>query len=647
MENILQENKSRFVLFPIEHHDIWDYYKKAQQVFWTAEEIDLSQDLTDWDKLNEGEKHFVKHVLAFFAASDGIVNENLAENFVSEVQYTEAKFFYGFQIMMENVHCVSGNTLILTDQGQLDIKDCVNTYVNVWNGEVFSNVLIQETGIQNLYRVNLSDGNYLDCTDGHKWLIRTGNQLHPERCKTERIETKDLKEGDVIALFELPVVQCEDPDFFMNPYIHGFFCGDGSYSNGYPYIKLYGDKENLLEYFSVDSSSNKDPYKFYVTSKINKNKFFVPVNYSVKTKLDWLAGYADADGCVNVNSSKTATSIQISSINYEFLLEVKNLLATLGIQTNIVKTRDFSQSTFNYNDGTSGTYNTQPVYCLYITATDVALLSDLGFAPKRLNLLIDHSIVAKRKLVKIVGVEDLNCAQMTYCFNEPELHTGTFNNILTGQSETYSLLIDTYIKDKEEQNHLFNAIDTVPAVQKKAEWALKWIGSESFVERLVAFAAVEGIFFSGSFCSIFWLKKRGLMPGLSFSNELISRDEGLHTDFAVHLYNNHIENKLSKERLLEIIDSALVIEKEFITEALPVSLIGMNSNLMKQYLEYVSDRLLMDFGVGKVYNAENPFDFMQNIAMANKTNFFEKRVADYVKSGVGEVKEQISFDEDF
>jgi ribonucleoside-diphosphate reductase beta chain len=318
MEKILQENKNRFVLFPIEHHDIWDYYKKAQQVFWTAEEIDLAQDLTDWEKLNEGEQHFVKHVLAFFAASDGIVNENLAENFVAEVQYTEAKFFYGFQIMMENIH-----------------------------------------------------------------------------------------------------------------------------------------------------------------------------------------------------------------------------------------------------------------------------------------------------------------------------------------SETYSLLIDTYIKDKEEQNHLFNAIDTVPAVQKKAEWALKWIGSESFVERLIAFAAVEGIFFSGSFCSIFWLKKRGLMPGLSFSNELISRDEGLHTDFAVHLYKNHIENKLSRERILEIIDSALNIEKEFITEALPVSLIGMNSELMKQYLEYVSDRLLMDIGVGKVYNTENPFDFMANIALQNKTNFFEKRVADYVKSGVGEVQEQISFDEDF
>jgi len=319
MEKILQENKNRFVLFPLQHHDIWEFYKKAEQVFWTAEEIDLAQDLADWEQLKPNEQHFIKHVLAFFAASDGIVNENLAENFVSEVQYTEAKFFYGFQIMMENIH-----------------------------------------------------------------------------------------------------------------------------------------------------------------------------------------------------------------------------------------------------------------------------------------------------------------------------------------SETYSLLIDTYIKDKEEQNYLFNAIDTVHDVQKKADWALKWIGSESFTERLIAFAAVEGIFFSGSFCSIFWLKKQGKMPGLSFSNELISRDEGLHTDFAVHLYNHHIENKLSRERIIEIIDSALVIEKEFITEALPVSLIGMNSDLMKQYLEYVSDRLLVELGVGKVYNSENPFDFMQNIALPNKTNFFEKRVADYVKSGVGETDNKtISFDEDF
>ena len=305
-EKILQDNPGRFVLFPIEHNDIWKFYKQQEACFWTAEEIDLAQDIQDWDnKLNDDEKHFVKHILAFFAASDGIVNENIALNFVNEVQYTEAKMFYGFQIMMENIH-----------------------------------------------------------------------------------------------------------------------------------------------------------------------------------------------------------------------------------------------------------------------------------------------------------------------------------------SETYSLLIDSYIKDKAEQLNLFNAIETIPAIKKKAEWALRWIENGTFTERLIAFAAVEGIFFSGSFCSIFWLKKRGLMPGLTFSNELISRDEGMHCDFACHLFNNHIENKLSESQIKEIIVSALSIEKEFILEALPVRLIGMNADLMSQYLEFVTDRLLMALGCSKVYNSENPFDFMQNIALQGKTNFFEKRVAEYQKAGV-------------
>jgi ribonucleoside-diphosphate reductase beta chain len=208
-------------------------------------------------------------------------------------------------------------------------------------------------------------------------------------------------------------------------------------------------------------------------------------------------------------------------------------------------------------------------------------------------------------------------------------------------SETYSLLIDTLIKDKDEQHRLFNAIDTVPAIKKKADWAIKLINSESFVDRLLAFAAVEGIFFSGSFCSIFWLKKRGLLPGLTFSNELISRDEGMHCDFACHLYNNHIENKIPQERIKEIICGALEIEKEFILEALPVRLIGMNSDLMAQYLEFVTDRLLVALGVPKVYNSENPFDFMQNIALQGKTNFFEKRVAEYQKAGVNNVSEDL------
>jgi ribonucleoside-diphosphate reductase beta chain len=201
-------------------------------------------------------------------------------------------------------------------------------------------------------------------------------------------------------------------------------------------------------------------------------------------------------------------------------------------------------------------------------------------------------------------------------------------------SETYSLLIDTYITDPAEKHMLFNAIETIPAVKKKAEWALKWVESQFFQERLIAFAAVEGIFFSGSFCSIFWLKKRGLMPGLSFSNELISRDEGMHCDFAVLLHNNHLANKVTEERIKEIILSALEIEKEFITESLPVKLIGMNQDLMKQYLEFVTDRLLVDLGCSKVFNVDNPFDFMANISLQGKTNFFEKRVAEYQKAGV-------------
>jgi ribonucleoside-diphosphate reductase beta chain len=215
-------------------------------------------------------------------------------------------------------------------------------------------------------------------------------------------------------------------------------------------------------------------------------------------------------------------------------------------------------------------------------------------------------------------------------------------------SETYSLLIDTYIKDPAEKHRLFHAIETVPCVKKKAEWALRWIGNGSFAERLIAFAAVEGIFFSGSFCSIFWLKKRGLMPGLTFSNELISRDEGLHCDFACLLYSM-LKTKLSREQVTKVITDAVTIEQEFVTDALPVSLIGMNAKMMSQYIEFVADRLLVSLGYPKVYNSQNPFDFMEMISLQGKTNFFEKRVAEYQKSGVMSTKEENVFklDEDF
>jgi len=198
-------------------------------------------------------------------------------------------------------------------------------------------------------------------------------------------------------------------------------------------------------------------------------------------------------------------------------------------------------------------------------------------------------------------------------------------------SETYSLLIDNYIKDPIEKDKLFHAIDTIPAVGKKAEWALKWIGNGTFAERLIAFAAVEGIFFSGSFCSIFWLKKRGLMPGLSFSNELISRDEGLHCDFACLLYSE-LQTKLSQSKVTDIITNAVEIEKEFVTDSLPVRLIGMNADMMCTYIEFVADRLLLALGCQKAYNAVNPFDFMEMLSLQNKSNFFEKRVSEYQKT---------------
>jgi len=214
------------------------------------------------------------------------------------------------------------------------------------------------------------------------------------------------------------------------------------------------------------------------------------------------------------------------------------------------------------------------------------------------------------------------------------------NAIETVHSETYSLLIDTYIKEEEEKNRLLNAVETIPCVRKKADWAIKWIESDkdNFATRLVAFACVEGIFFSGAFCSIYWLKERGVMHGLTFSNELISRDESLHTEFAILLYS-HIVNKLSEEQVHNIIKDAVVIEKEFIIDSLPCRLLGMNSDLMSQYIEFVSDRIVVQLGYNKIYNVSNPFDFMDRIGLEDKQNFFEVRVSNYSKAELHNTKD--------
>lgn len=215
-------------------------------------------------------------------------------------------------------------------------------------------------------------------------------------------------------------------------------------------------------------------------------------------------------------------------------------------------------------------------------------------------------------------------------------------------SEMYSLLIDTYIKDNEQKNKLFHSLENFPCIKKKADWAIRWINDKrsNFATRLIAFACVEGIFFSGAFCSIYWLKKRGLMPGLTFSNELISRDEALHTEFAILLYNK-LERKLKKSRIYEIIKEAVDIEKEFICEALPCRLIGMNQDMMSQYIEFIADRLSVQMGVDKIYNTPNPFDWMELISIEGKTNFFEKRVGEYALASKDFTENAFEFSEDF
>ena len=590
-------------------------------------------------------------ILAFFAASDGIVLENLASRFMNDVQLAEARAFYGFQIAMENIHCVTGTTKIFTDEGYFSIKDLENKYVNVWNGEEFSNVQIKYTGDQEIYKISLSNGMDLDCSPGHKWLIQKGNSKHPEECVYETI---DLKVGDILEKYTIPLIEFEDKDEFLNPYMHGFFCGDGSYYNNYPTIYLYDKKRDLLPYFKYDSIQTSDnPIKFYITKYINKAKFEVPINYSKEVRLSWFEGYVDADGCVNLNTTKDSTSIQVASINFKFLQDVQLMLTTLGIQTNIRLNHHSEKRLMPKNDGSGDCdyYMCDECHVLYITGKSVNKLIEMGFSPKRLKLIYcerlnDTMDVSPR--IKIEKIEKISENESTYCFNEPKKHRGIFNGILTCQSETYSLLIDTYIKDKEQKDKLFNAISNFPCIKKKSDWAQKWIhdNRSSFATRLVAFACVEGIFFSGAFCSIYWLKKRGLMPGLTFSNELISRDEALHCEFAVLLYNK-LQKKIDKVRIHEIIREAVEIETEFICEALPCKLIGMNAELMTQYIKFVADRLSLQLGYKKIYNVNNPFDFMELISLEGKTNFFEKHVPDYALANKNNSEEAFNFTDEF
>lgn len=590
-EPILNEVSNRFVLFPIRFPKVWNMYKIAESAFWTAEEVDLSKDMDDWEKLNKNEQHFIKNILAFFAGSDGIVNENLSARFMNDVKIPEAKAFYGFQIAMENVHCVAPDTEILTKEGYTTIMNLANKTTDVWNGKEFSTVLVVKTSeSSHVLKVHLSNGMSLTCTPDHKWLING---------QDERVLAKDLQPGMKIQHFMYPDnFLLSDQEIFSNPYQHGFLCSNPD--------AVY------------------DPIMFNC-----RPRFFVPVNFGLKTKATWLSGLFKNATVTSENEMLTAT---IFTSHPDFFKHVQLLLTTMNIHAIIKYT----------TPETTWSLSVSGYHMKKLLEAGVSIGQDDKTREYRETL---SSIPYMFSDIIVTSIEYLDKPVATYCFNEPKEHTGIFNGILTGQSEMYSLMLDQYIKDPVEKDNMFNAIQTIPCITKKANWALKWISDKdaSYAKRLVAFACVEGIFFSGAFCAIFWLKEKGKMPGLCTSNEFISRDESLHTEFACLLYSM-LQNKLEQRTIHEIVKEAVEIEMEFICESIPCNLLGMNSELMSQYIQFVADRLLVQLGYDTIYNVTNPFHFMDRINLSNKTNFFEHRPTEYARP---QETRDFSLDEDF
>lgn len=629
-EPLLKEDPTRYTMFPLKHYDLWMAYKNHMKAFWTEDEIDFSADKPDWNTLSNDEKYFIEHILAFFAGSDGIVLENLIENFACEVQVPEARAFYGFQAMIENIHCVSGDTQILTSSGYLPIKSIVNEIVEVWNGTEWSYTKVQFTGIDELYKVTLNNGMTLDCTSDHEWLTWDGNVL-------KKTITTKLYPGVELKKTKYPVSYSTYDEYNTNPYLDGFY-------NAYNMMNKYTNRSNnstvtLFEPhykyvpFLVDNEDCVSKFSKCVKlelKNVSKMLFNVPVNSEIYTKVKWLQGLLDYAGILTIDNLDNQY-VSFLSVHYLFMKDVQLMLTTLNVCSTL--------ETISSN-----------VYRLVINEHNINKLEHFGLRCDNIHgFMINKSHYSNQPL-SVVSVEKLDGVYETYCFNENKQHMGVFNGILTGQSTTYSLLIDTFIEDPVRKNELFNAIQTIPCVSKKADWAIKWIDkSRPFGERLIAFIIVEGIFFSGSFCAIFWLKSKGKMTrALGLSNEFIARDEGLHTDFGVLMYNK-LRHRLDRQRVLDILTEAVEIEREFICDSLPCALIGMNSELMYQYIKFVADRLLVQLGYDKYYNVENPFDFMNNLALSGKTNFFEKRITEYqnASASIKQEDKNFDFDDDF
>jgi ribonucleotide reductase beta subunit family protein with ferritin-like domain len=604
-EPILKENSNRFVVFPIQHHDIWDLYKKSLASFWTAEEIDFSSDILDWnEKLNDNERFFIKNILAFFASSDGIVNENLALKFYSEIQVPEIRQLYSTQILMEAIHseCVTGDTYILTDKGYVEISHLEGHTANVWNGKEWSNVLIENKGEKEIFRVELSNGMYIKCSENHVWYTVNDKQ------KT----TKELKRGDrLINNWKYPDISSNKPchlkKTFKDPYNHA---------------KRLGDSFNKRKTFFDKTLGFFNAFKTY-----NRLFYYIPENEPSNIKIQWLSGLFDSSIADVVCEDNSNFSIRLICDDCIMLKRIQMLATTLDAVSNYKKLS---------NNVCILYFDTKSLFSLQkrkLNSKNVPNIKYIESSLDNYNYTVSNILPLKK-------------TEPTYCFHEPVSGKGVFNGILTGQC--YSLMIDTYIKNSEEKLRLFKSIENNPIVKKKADWAMKWLSAEcSFAERLVAFGAIEGVFFSGSFCSIYWLKSRQLMPALTMSNQFISRDEALHCQTCVMIYSKLV-NKLSEKRIHEIFMEAYQIESEFITESLPVRLIGMNADNMKIYIQFVTDYWLSQLGYNKLFNVKNPFPFMNYISLENKTNFFEKRVSEYSKAGVGG-KGVFSFktDEDF
>jgi ribonucleotide reductase beta subunit family protein with ferritin-like domain len=570
-EPLLIPDEGRYVMFPIKYDDVWSMYKKQMDSFWRCEEINMSKDLGEWEKMNDDEKYFIKMVLAFFAASDGIVLENLAQRFMNDIENSEIRAFYSMQIFMENIHCVSADTAILTDRGYFEIGGLENQSVNVWNGKQFSKVTVKYTGNQELYLVSLTNGMELRCTPGHKWIVVKDGVV-------TRVTTAELVEGETeIAEFDYPLLLQTENGFHEN---------------------------EVYDWFVPNVPFAFEP----------------PTNRSFNVKLEWMTAFLREYATFHsLESGDCLYFANCSFDNISYFQKLQLFFSTMGISTHLTTNTERNENGLVI---WMNSKNKQMFDKLYI---------DLTIVSRSCEEIVLENGMADFAHLRVQSVFKVSDDSPTFCFNEPLNHAGVFNGILTGQSEMYSILIDTYSRDKAEKDRLLNSIQHFPCIKKKAEWAKKWINDKesSFASRLVAFAVVEGIFFSSSFASIYWIKKRGMLHGLTLSNEFISRDEALHVEFAVLLYHKLV-NKLSKETFYKIMTEAVEIEKEFILEAIPCRLIGMNSTLMSQYIEFVTNRLCLQLGYDKLFpNATNPFDFMELISLNDKVNFFEKTNTQY------------------